>query len=332
MKNSVIKNDNQIILFNLIQKKLPANLALVDTVSDILGVGYDAVYRRMRGEKPISLEETIKLCRHFNISMNSFVSETHKTHIQCHYSPLHLDKLQDNLTFIQDMSENINNVKLIPGSEIILSAVDIPLFNIFPYRELTLFKFFSWSKSMHGYAADYELFIKEIEHFDVLSYKYEKIVKGYQLVPSSEIWMDNTIDTILRLLRYHFEMRHFSDEKTPLFLCEQLLDLINTLQKWVEKGTKGEENIPFKFYVSETDIANTYILFKNPDKSNCMVRLYTINALNIADEGFCKETEIWLQKSIQQATLISGASEIERFKFFNAQRKKINDLIDKIQS
>ena len=332
MENREIKNESQVMLFGLIQKVLPANLALVDVISDLLGVGSDAAYRRIRGVKPISLEETIKLCKNFQISMGQLVNIVDdKKNIQCSYSPLHLDNFKDNLTFLQVMYENIESVRTTAGSEIILSAIDIPLFNILPYKELTLFKFFSWAKSVYDYKGNYKTFAKEMERFGVLKGKYEKISEDYQLVPSTEIWTDNTIDIILRLINYHSEMNHFGDEKFPLLLCEQLLELIDTLQKWAEKGTKGSKEVSFKFYISKTDIANTFILFKKPEKTNCMIRLYTINALGISDERFCRGTENWLQKSIQRATLISDASEKERFKFFNAQRKKIMFLIEKIQ-
>jgi hypothetical protein len=61
-----------------------------------------------------------------------------------------------------------------------------------------------------------------------------------------------------------------------------------------------------------------------------MVRLYTLNALSISDEQFCKETENWLQRLVQRATLISGASAKDRFIFFNSQKEKIENLIKKL--
>ena len=332
MQNRKIKNENQVILFDLIRKTWQKNIALVDEVSELLGLGTTATYRRMRGDKPISLEETVKLCRHFNISMDSLVGVTHKNHIQCRYAPLNLSDITDFITFVQVSSNNFEDTRLTPGGEIILSAVDVPIFNILPYKELTLFKLFSWSKSVYDFTADYETFVNEVEKIESLNKNYEIILNSYHLVPSTEIWTDSTIDAVLRLLSYHSEMKHFSDDKIPVTLCEQLLDLIDTLQKWAEKGTKGSKDTSFKFYVSETYIANTFILFKKGKKTNCLIKLYTINGLGISDERFCKETENWLQKSIQQATLISGASEKERFKFFSGQRKKVTDLIDKIQS
>jgi len=98
-----------------------------------------------------------------------------------------------------------------------------------------------------------------------------------------------------------------------LLLCEKLLDMMNKLQNWTEKEAKGPKEAPFKFYLSETEISNTFILFKIKERNVCMVRLFTINGLNISDERFCQETEKWLLNTTKRATLLSGASEIPIF-------------------
>ena len=129
MNNRKIKNENQIVLFNLIQKSLPKTIALVDEVSELLGLGSTATYRRIRGDKPISLEETIKLCQHFNISMDSLVGVIGQKEFKCKYVPESINEIDAHINFMQTMSKDIENHKLMPKSEIILSATDIPAFN-----------------------------------------------------------------------------------------------------------------------------------------------------------------------------------------------------------
>jgi len=331
MKSKEKKSDMQVMLFDLIQKSLPHNIALVDEVSELLNVGTDATYRRIRGEKPISLEEAMKLCRHYQISIDSLADIVpDNDHIRCRYTPLNLENLESYLTFIKSIANNIENTKYFPESEIILSAVDVPLLNILSYSELIFLKLFSWSKTVYAYSSPYEEFVNQFNNSEIKKY-HDKIVQNYLLIPSSEIWTTHTVDPILKLIDYHSELGHFSDGKLPLLFCEQLLDLLNKVQTWAENGKKGAKNIRFSFYVSETDIGSTFILLKNAERSNCLIRLYTINGLNISDERFCMETESWLRNSAKRSTLLSEASEKDRFKFFEAQRQKIRFLIEKIQ-
>ena len=52
-------------LFNAIKNSLAANISLVHDVSELLGISYDSAYRRIRGEKELSLDELKKLSLHY---------------------------------------------------------------------------------------------------------------------------------------------------------------------------------------------------------------------------------------------------------------------------
>ena len=331
MGTQLVKNENQILLFDLIQKAIPANFAMVDVVSDLLNISNDAAYRRIRGAKLIDFEETVLLCNHFKISLDSFVNAgDNKKQIQCGYTPLDLKDLHNHVFYLQNLLDDIDTVRLAaPDGEMIVSAATLPTFSYLPYHELTFFILFSWSNSVYGFSGNYDEFIKQLDVNDLVPF-YEKIVKSYQQVPSTEIWTIGTIDRVLTLLNHHYEMGHFSDENFPLLLCEQLLDLVNTLQNWTEKGAKGTNATPYKFYVSEIDFDNSFILFKTANTSKCFLKLFTINGLRTSNEWFCREIENWLDNTEQRSTLISGASEKERYKFFSSLKQKVRFLIDKI--
>src|SRR6185503_11385436 len=63
----------QVRFFQHLKVQLPPHIAIVDEVADVLGISNDSAYRRIRGEKPIDLEETYKLCDHFKISMDQLL-------------------------------------------------------------------------------------------------------------------------------------------------------------------------------------------------------------------------------------------------------------------
>jgi len=62
------ETDLQKELFVLIKNSLPPHISLVDAIADLLDISYDSVYRRIRGEKPITLNELKVLCEHFHFS------------------------------------------------------------------------------------------------------------------------------------------------------------------------------------------------------------------------------------------------------------------------
>jgi len=330
MENQLKNNMDQVVFFDLIKKSIPTNQSLVNEISDILNIGTDAAYRRIRGVKMLDFEETMKLSRHFRISLDAVSSVTQDNLIICRYIPLNLKNTRNYMTYLNAILRISDNTKVVPEGEMITFAVDIPFVNLLHYKELTFFKVYSWSKSVYGYEGTFEQFISTID-IPEINEIHKRIATNYLQIPSSEIWTSGTLDTMIRLISYRYEMKHFGDANNALLLCEQLLDMINTLQHWTEKGTKGREDIPYKFYVSEIDSGNTFVLFKMKGELRCLIRLFTFNGLNISNELFCEEAEQWLYNLSQRAILISGASEKERFKFFNSQRNKIELLIEKIK-
>src|SRR5450759_4571115 len=63
----------QSVFFQHIKTLLPPHLSLVDEIAEVLNISNDSAYRRIRGEKPIALEEIKKLCIKFNISLDQLL-------------------------------------------------------------------------------------------------------------------------------------------------------------------------------------------------------------------------------------------------------------------
>ena len=66
-------SDTQRILFDRLKNSTTGNTSLIDTLSDLLNVGTDGVYRRMRGEKLLDLDELSKICGHFRVSIDGLM-------------------------------------------------------------------------------------------------------------------------------------------------------------------------------------------------------------------------------------------------------------------
>ena len=73
-------NNLQKELFNQIKNSLPPHISMVDTIAELLDISYDSVYRRIRGEKPVALEEVKLLCDHFHLSLDQ-VMELHTSKV-----------------------------------------------------------------------------------------------------------------------------------------------------------------------------------------------------------------------------------------------------------
>ena len=59
----------QQLLFKAIKNKIGENQSVAEEIATLLGISSDSAYRRMRGEKTISLEELQILCTHYKVSI-----------------------------------------------------------------------------------------------------------------------------------------------------------------------------------------------------------------------------------------------------------------------
>ena len=59
--------------FQHIKKVLPPHLSMVDEVAELLNISNDSAYRRIRSEKPITIDEMAKLAIHFKLSLDKFL-------------------------------------------------------------------------------------------------------------------------------------------------------------------------------------------------------------------------------------------------------------------
>src|SRR5262245_57241024 len=66
-------NNSQLEFFQHIKSILPEHISFVDEIAGLLDISNDSAYRRIRGEKQISLDEMQKLAVHFKISIDQFL-------------------------------------------------------------------------------------------------------------------------------------------------------------------------------------------------------------------------------------------------------------------
>ena len=76
-------SDTQVMLFTHIRSKLPGHLSLVDEVAEILNISNDSAYRRIRGEKPLGLDEIQVLCNKYQVSLDQLLHIKSKAVIFC---------------------------------------------------------------------------------------------------------------------------------------------------------------------------------------------------------------------------------------------------------
>ncbi|HNW98324.1 MAG TPA: helix-turn-helix transcriptional regulator [Bacteroidales bacterium] len=315
-----------------IKHSLSANLSLVDELAELLGLSTDSVYRRIRGETTFTFDEIIKICNAYHISFDSFCKQENDI-VSFTYS-----HLTNDVSFIIEYLQRIlNDMKIIDNAkekEIIYTAEDIPLFHLFKFPELASFKIFYWMKSVmnvpsfEGKKYDPLLLPKEVSEIG------KKIIEIYKRNPSTEIWNDRTISSIIKQIDFYYEAGIFHENEMAVHLCDVLSAALNDIQQQAEKATKAdvagfEGN--FALYNSDIELGNNYILVNIPTFRRVYIRYHTFNNMISINNSFCNETELWLKGIMKKSTLISGVSEKQRNLYFMKAQEQVAQLKNKIK-
>jgi len=140
-------DNTQKIFFETLKSEINPNIRLADAVSEILGVGSDSAYRRLRGEKELTLSELVKLCSHFNMSLDSILNH-HSDYVLFKYSRQDLSDMNNYEKYMDELATMYEGLIKSPSKEILTTAQDIPIFHFMPFLELTFFKVYAWNQSV----------------------------------------------------------------------------------------------------------------------------------------------------------------------------------------
>jgi hypothetical protein len=325
----------QEILFQTIKTKLPPNISFVHDLSELLGISYDSAYRRIRGEKELSLEELKSICLHYGVSIDSLLNFKSN---QVIFNSLALG--EDGFTFenwLQSLLEGIKRIHACHGREIIYAAKDLPVFYYFEFPEIAAFKIYFWHKTLIP-TSEYENKLITLEAPEHLYEIGRQMLTHYIKIPTIEIWSEATIASILRQIEFCYVSGFFEHTKDVFRLCDVLDSWLSHVQHQAECGfqyrlgspAEGIEN-SYKLYNNEVLVSDNTILVTMDGQKTSYYTYNVINQLITTNPVFCNQVDRTLRNLMQKSTLISGTSAKERYRFFNALHEKVRTLKNRIE-
>src|SRR5436190_2153669 len=127
-------NELQKQFFQQLKSRLPQHLSLPEEVAELLDISTDSAYRRIRGEKPIMLEEIQKLCNHFKLSLDQLLSiDTDTTLFYGQWADYRNFNFE---IYLANMLKHLQHINTFENKMMYYEAKDIPPFHHFQYPAL----------------------------------------------------------------------------------------------------------------------------------------------------------------------------------------------------
>ncbi|MEX1241342.1 MAG: helix-turn-helix domain-containing protein [Cyclobacteriaceae bacterium] len=302
--------------------------SFADEIAQLLGLSTDSIYRRMRGDTVLSLEEVQKLCIHFHFSIDALLSPSpervnFRQRIISHEGYTLFDwikTLRRNLAMMCDAAEK----------NILCSGKDIPLLYYFHSPELASFKMYFWMKSMFYYPAyqtgKYKHSAVPEEYLQVVS----DIWEYYSRIDSTEIWTEDCVDVTLNQIEFYHRCGFFEDREEGLHLCEVFRSLLTRVKHWALNGLKDDRSGKLRLYKNEILLADNTVLFKVNNQRIVFIPHNMIAVISTTHQSYCEQTEKDIRSYVDRSAVLSTTGEKERNIFFNALDARINSAKERI--
>ncbi len=328
-------NQTQQLFFNHIKSKIPAHLTFAHEVAEVLNISNDSAYRRIRGEKPLGLDELQVLCNKYLISLDQLLHIKSNTVI---FSYDKVDPFSFSFNkFLQFVVGSLEQFSSLQNAKMYFYSKDIPIFHFMPFPELRAFKFFFWKRTVIGYPEMARLQFdgkNDDPEMDELSKKIDEL---FAETYSVDIWNEESINVTISQIELYRQSNIFTDNELLLKVYLQLEALVDHLELQLETGKKILYNQPHKqytavydAYINEALIGDNTIYIQSDNRQITFINHNGLNFMPTEDPDFCAYTYKHLQTIIRKSTHIGVVGEKERRMFFNNLRKKIKGRIESI--
>ncbi len=316
-------------LFAYIKEGLPAHISLVDTLAELLGISYDSVYRRIRGEKPITLDELKLLCEKFNLSLDQ-VLQLNSNKI-LFTDPEANEDNRDFKQYLNGLVQAFAQFKQAEKREMLYLSKDVPVFHFFYFKELTAFKAFFWERSILN-NPEYDGKTFSIKNYDVAEAfaMGQKILQDYNDIPSSELWNYESINSTILQIEYYRDAGIFETRADLDAVADSCDAMLQHLQKQAEKGVKflpgaGEAGYKakLKLYINEIILGNNSIMVELDGQRISFINYIVLKYISSTDKKFTAKTFDNFNNLVSRSVMISGTGEKERVKFFKTLRERV---------
>lgn len=301
---------HQELLLLTIRQTIPKNISLNDEIAKVLDISYDAAHRRISLKSKFSIEETIELCKHYKISMDSLFCK--KEHLIVEKTKK-INTLSDFKEYFEKTNQIVTNLN--PNeTTVYYAAKDIPMNYVVSGTLFSKFKFFIWYTLLKkDEIARFEDFVFEeriVENNDNLKEFFKKSKR-------IEIWNDTTINSTLQQLIYFFEAG-LINYKNALYILEDLSTIIKEIEKKCESTSDN-----FQLYFNELLILNNSAIFSSSEKSTFFLPYNALGYFVTSDKKVCQEQLEYMKNQLKNSKSLNLSGKKDRKIFFNRMHQKI---------
>jgi hypothetical protein len=316
-----------------LKAKSKDNTSFIEEVAFVLDIGYDAAYRRVNLKTNLSLEESVILARHYNVSLNKLYEVGNKNSIVVDLSPP-FQNIEGLELYFRQSHKNIESLVKLKSASISYSAKDIPFFHTLKDTYLTHYKIYVWLKDVNTDMAKSKITFEEFRKTipDSLLESVYTLGDIYNYISITELWNDYTIIGTLQQVLYYYESRLLSKE-SALLICNDIEKVINHTEKQtIMQSLIGSNNgASYNLYKTDLHTLNNTIMVQTAQQRIFFQPFTVLTYFKIEHKATCDLMYGFFEKQKMNSKLLVNSGEKDRTLFFLKMHQKINRLRMRIE-
>lgn len=320
------KNSPTDELIKAIKRELTDNQPVASYLIDILPIGREAVYRRIRGEIPFTMPEIMIIANELNISIDSIINNWN------------IDKVSFDLNMIDDTSPLNNYIKLLERQILMLERLKLSsqvslkaAFNSIPYSFFlnydSISKFQLYKYIFHVQKTQSILPFEKFEISDEITSMQIKCRNSLKRLHKFQYILDQRLFIYLAEDVAHFYKMKLITTNEKSILKKEIISLINDLETISITGLSNETGRPVEIFLSNIHFDSSYIFYESEEFEIAHFRLFTINGIRSDNSRICEKQKRWLESLRQSSTCITLSNAVFRKKYFKDQEALINKIL-----
>lgn len=314
------------LLIPRILGSIPTNMNAVDYLMDILNIGRESVYRRLRGKIPFTFEEIMKLSLMLDFSVDDIIKKSDKQRGVADLSVRLIPDAEEAFRLtLEEFYEHINGLKKATENETIVTLNRLLLPLVIGYRQLFKFFYYKWTHQMRDVSINFSY--SDIYLPSEMNSLYQRIYTSLKSVKDINIYIFdyNTFKTIIKEIQYYYKRKLITDEELRL-LKDDLLLMFSDMEKKAKRGMDETGSINY-YYLSILNIDSNNIYTCSDKKAKSYYWSSSVNPITVVDPDACEAHRKWLNSLKKYAMLMTQSNEILLAEFLNLQR----EYLDKIE-
>lgn len=301
---------------------------MIQAMEEHLHVGQDAVYRRIRGETPLTADEMISLARRFNISLD----RQQKKHIPRMYYPMGASEVTSEMDYFDTMLERCELLVNLPDVKVDYATPELPFFyefampTLLAYRTyvygLTTWDFDKWK----GTKFSPGLIDPRVKP------TADRILNIIYRFPGRELWSAGILDVTLRRIKHGVEVGYLDDPAMIDTIFKELEAIIQHMEAMTAAGKRfavdgnfNDDSPGFQVFHNEMTNTNSIILVSSSVESAVYTAFINPNYLISTDKRVVSQTKTWFDNLASSSNSLNANSSKYTITFFNRLRKKVTD-------